>query len=99
MIITQIIKMDKSHRMDSNRIINDKFEPGQTPSIIRDEGEMEGIIWISHIHHDLRLRLFEMFHVEVLHLKIKKPFVNHSSLTLWAPDVPPRILFKISTPF
>src|SRR4030043_1242713 len=66
--------------MDSYKIIDNKFKPGQSYPIVGNEGEVEGIIWISYIHHDFCLGLLQMCHIEVLHLIIEDPFKNQSCL-------------------
>src|SRR4030042_738134 len=80
MIVLQSIEMDKSHRMDLYRIIDNKFHPGQTPPVTRDEGEVEGIVRIPDVHHDSCVGLLQVFHIEPLHLIIEDPFENQSCL-------------------
>src|SRR4030042_1674894 len=80
--------------MDSNRIVDDKFQSGQAYSVVRDEGEMECIIWIPHIHHDLCVRLLQMRHIEPPHLEIEKVFVNQARLPFGTTDRGTPVIFQ-----
>src|SRR4030043_18030 len=81
--------------MDSYKIIDNKFKPGQSYPIVGNEGEVEGIIWISYVHHDFCLRLLQMCHIEVLHLIIEDPFENQSRLPLCTTNGGTSVIFQL----
>ncbi len=62
--------------MDTDDIVDDEFQSRQTHPIIGDEGEMESIIRIPHIHHNPGVGLLQMFHVESFHFIVEDPLID-----------------------
>ncbi len=56
--------MDEGHGMNSYEIVNNEFKPRQPNPIVWNRCQGEGIIRISHIHHDLGFGPFEVFEID-----------------------------------
>src|SRR3989344_2928012 len=78
--------MQQRVRVDLDVLIDDEFLPRQPDAVVRDEGELECLLRIRHVHHDPGLRPPEVFHVGLQHGKWYEPPVHVAVLSLGAAD-------------
>ena len=72
--------------MDFDRVVDNKFLPRQTHSVVRDKRLGERLIRLGEIHHYFHFRFFDLANVCFFYLKIKQPFIDVSFLAFRAVD-------------
>ena len=54
----EIRKINESHRVNADVIVDDKFEPRQTNAVVRVYRSGKGIVGVADVHHHFCIRAF-----------------------------------------
>ena len=72
--------------MNADVIVDNKFEPREANSIIRQTRDGEGVIGVADVHHYLRVRAFLIRDLLLFDLKIDLAVINIAAFALGTTD-------------
>src|SRR5690606_17491270 len=71
---------------DSNIVVDDELEPGQTHAMVGNLGEIQGQLWVTHVHHDLQADIGHFTPANLFDFGFDQAIINATFVTFRAGD-------------
>mmetsp|Transcript_30253 Transcript_30253/g.66545 ORF Transcript_30253/g.66545 Transcript_30253/m.66545 type:complete len:360 (+) Transcript_30253:41-1120(+) len=80
------VQFEQGLWVHSNGVVNDKLQAGQANAIAWKLAESESGLWVTNIHHDLHVHLWNLTDILLRALELQQALVNAASVTLSTAD-------------